>query len=281
MTWVEEYRRGLGLSRAQFAAAITRKLGGRGEGRAVIPAALITILEEQNGARTHPRLMTIIARACGATKEQRDQFLHPSRRDWPYLHQAAQVTEKEAHPWRAKPGATTKAARQSAKACANNMRAVVIVDADGVEVARTDSVKAAAARAGMDETTISAHLRRKVSLLGSRCRITYRYADEWDAMTREQRIADILDVSQVGRIQPRHFHPEAVVAVEKDGREAARYTSCYEAAKGEGISQTPIYKRCRRKVKREFSGECVRTYRFAREWDAMSEAARKQDVGAV
>ena len=91
MTWIEAYRQKQGMSREQFAAAVTRELGGTGERRKCVSANLIYLLENWPKCVTHPALITMIAHACGATKAQRDQFLAKERRDYPFRHFPARV----------------------------------------------------------------------------------------------------------------------------------------------------------------------------------------------
>lgn len=72
-----------------------------------------------------------------------------------------------------------------------------------------------------------------------------------------------------------------VVAVDRVGLEVMRFVSIVEAAKKFKTSTEMVSKRCRRKGSAsndEFLAPGV-TFRYAAEWDAMSEDERKQDIG--
>ena len=267
MGWIEAYRRRLGMSREQFAAAITHELGG---GLLTVPANLIYILESRPGAVTSPKLANLIARACGATKAQRDMIVHPSRRGEAYQHSAAAITAKRVSERpaggerRAKPG-----------------RAVVILDRAGNEVARVDSVMAAAALIGASNSTVVERCHRATRQeFGATHVFTCRYADEWDGMTPAARAADMREALARGEAALKRGLNAArpVVAVDRAARELARYASIGDAAAGEHRSQTWIRNRCSHRVNDE---QADRTFRFADEWDGMSKREQMKDVGAA
>jgi ribosome-binding protein aMBF1 (putative translation factor) len=72
-----------------------------------------------------------------------------------------------------------------------------------------------------------------------------------------------------------------IVAVNRQGREVARYDCIAICSEKEGLSDPSIRQRCNRKM---LGGEFVRdraaTYRWADEWDKMTEAQRAADVRA-
>lgn len=278
MTWVEEYRRKVGMNRREFAEAITRKLGGRGDRRVVVTPAILTILEEWPNARTHPRIMNAIARACGATKQQRDQFLHPSRHEWPYVHGEAQVKQTDGHPWRNRPGATTEAARASAAKFAAQSRAVVIVDKAANVVARVPSIKAAADFTGINETCVSDRCKglMRTEFAGDKI-VTCRYADKWDAMTPEQRANNIAAAIKKSKL----YSTRHVVAIDRRGNVRQRYGSTKEAAEAELTSPPSIRLRCLRKLGNEWTKDREVTYRYEDQWDKMTRAQQMRDIGAA
>ena len=278
MTWVEEYRRKVGMNRREFAEAITRKLGGRGDRRVVVTPAILTILEEWPSARTHPRIINVIARACGATKQQRDQFLHPSRREWPYMHGEAQVKQSDGHPWRKHPGATTEAARASAAKFAAQSRAVVIVDKKGEVVARVPSIKAAAEFMGMNETCVSDRCKglTRAEFADGKL-LTCRYADKWDAMTQEQRAGNIAAAIKKSKL----YSTRHIVAIDRRGNVRQRYGSIKEAAEAELTSPPSVRLRCLRKLGNEWTKDREVTYRYEDQWDKMTRAQQMRDIGAA
>ena len=74
--------------------------------------------------------------------------------------------------------------------------------------------------------------------------------------------------------------PRPVVAIDKAGNEAARYDSGFQAAMAAGRSDAMIYKRCARRLAPgayEFNKSDI-TWRYADEWDNMSESARRADI---
>ena len=280
MTWIEEYRRSVGMTRGQFARAITARLG---RGKLKVPETLIYILEVHPHPYTHPKLMQIIAHACGATKAQRDQFIAKQHRDIPYRETSPVLTVEKAHPWRKTPGPTTqkaaKSAAQHVRKCLANCRAVVLVNSKGNVVSRVESVDRAAEALGVGVDTASDRCRGKVVVEFSKTRhLTCRYADEWDAMTETERREMI--ARAVERAGNFIWNAREVVVIDEQGNERGRYGSTYLAADAEFVSQRTVVYHCRRKARKEFQGWIDVTFRYADEWDAMTEAERLKDVGA-
>lgn len=286
MTWVEEYRRKVGMNRREFAAAVTAKLGGRGDRRVVVTPAILTIIEEWPNARTHPRIMNVIARACGATKEQRDQFLHPSRRDYPYAEAVAAVTVKDgaAHPWREKPGATSHAAKMSAVrhmgAMARKMQAreIVIVNRDGMEVQRVAGLEAAGEVLGISGECAAdrCYERTRVEFTAKR-RLTCRFADAWDAMSQDMRQQQM----RIAVARSEENDTKRIVVIDREGNVRARYDSAKECARADYVTPAKVYDRCKRKTADEWCLDNEVTYRYALEWDKMTRAEQLRDIGAA
>lgn len=279
MTWIQQYRESLNMTRGEFARAITRQLGGSGDSRAVVPENLITILEEHPHPVTHPKLMNMIARACGATKEQRDQFLHPSRRGFPYRHSAAALTDKAEHPWRTRPGATSAAAKQSAYSYGR--KPVVVIDRDGHVACRAESLMAAAIWANVSKGTVHDRCMRKIALeFIGRVPYTFRYADDWDSLSPSAKALEIRHALRASAAKGGDRTMEPVVVVNRWGEELNRYPNVHAAMRTEHATRQTIYNRCFRKIDREFTAYHEITYRFASEWDAMTPEQRREDVGA-
>lgn len=71
-----------------------------------------------------------------------------------------------------------------------------------------------------------------------------------------------------------------VVCLDRDGREIARYDSMLDAAQGIGCSCTTIMNHCKRNARDKTDEFCCFgcTFRYAAEWDAMSEKERLTDL---
>ena len=280
MSWIQEYRESIGLTRGQFARAITRQLGGSGDNRIVVPEKLIFMLEEWPKCYTHPRLADMIAAACGATPEQRDMIVaRVHRGKWRGVDGPRVVYELPPTrlPIRA------KAQPMPGDRYAHNNRPVVVIDRAGNEVKRCASGKEAAEFMGLSTTTVysrCAHATPLEFTVG--IPYTCRYAQEWDALTPSAKAASIrMALKNAGdsRTRPKGCNiRRAVVAIDRDGRELARYASIGEAERGEAFNEDCIRNRCNRQVKNEFTGINDSTYRFANEWDAMTPEERLRDV---
>lgn len=277
MNWIQEYRESIGMTREQFAKAINRQLGGTGEFRVTVPVKLIFMLEEWPKCYTHPKLINLIARACGATKAQRDQFLHPCRRDYPYRHSAAAVTERSVNPWCTYPAATTDAAKKSAYAYGR--RPVVIIDRDGHVVHRSESMMAAGIWANVSKNAVADRCMHKTKLeFIGRVPYTFRYADEWDKLSPSARALEIRNALRMSAAKGGDRTMEPIVVVTRWGDELTRYPNVPVAMHTEHVTKNTIYNRCFRKIDREFTAYHETTYRFASEWDAMTPEQRRMDV---
>lgn len=279
MTWIEEYRRKIGMTRQAFAHAVTSKLGGTGERRLTVPANLIYILEVQPHPVTHPRLMNLIARACGATKQQRDQFLNPSRRGFPYAEGVAAVTLRDLPRWE-RPAHTATTAAEAPRKYQAQSRAVVIVNQMGTEIARHGSVREAAEAMGKSESAVSKRITKQLKVeFTATERLTCRYADEWDTMTIQQRQQEMREAAERSGIGvSRHL---GVVVIDAEGNERARYDTAEEAASAEFMTKQSVCDRCKRRIQNDFFGGAEVTFRYSEQWDKMTRAQQLRDIGAA
>lgn len=274
--WIRDFRQAMGMSREAFARAVTWKLGGRGSDALTVTGELIGKLEEMNGCITHPDLADLIAAACGATVEQRDGIVHKRHRGtWPGVGvpllliamRTTQRTEPREHK--------------------GNTRQVVVLDRTGNEVRRFDTLTEAAAFIGISRTSLGQRCRRIIPYewqTGNQ--YTARYADEWDATPPAERLEALpraggLESGRNYENRSRTNVKKPVVMVDRQCRELGRWPSIADAEKGARISDTSISNRCARILKREWTPQFPFTFRFAEEWDAMSEEQRKADVGTV
>lgn len=283
MTWIEAYRTGIGMSRQEFAEAITDQLGRRYRVPAVVSEALIYRLECWQGCITHPKLANLIARACGATPEQRDMIVHKSQRgtwrgvDAPQLKRARE-------PRRPSAPVVCEETRQG-NYTNHPTRSVVVLDRGGNTLARFPSIQTAAAFVGLSTTSVRMrciHKTPREMAEGNAC--TCRYADEWDAMTNEQKRAHIKRAHELA-IETRpgaegQNSPRPVVVIDRQGRTLARYPGIGEAERAEGYTRSVISKRCRHEATDDFVNS-GRTFRYACEWDNMTQEERLRDIGAA
>ena len=273
--WIRDFRQAMGMSREAFARAVTWKLGRSGNGLSTISGALIGILEDRNGAVTHPHLADMIAAACGATVEQRDGIVHKKHRgkwpgvDGPQLLIAVRPTQ-----------------RTEPRVHRGNTRRVVVLDRTGNEVRRFDTLTEAAAFIGITRSGVSQRCRRIVPYEWQTGNLyTARYADEWDTMPPAERLKALprdggLESGRDYRNRARTNLKKPVVMVDRKCRELGRWPSIHDAEKGARVSDTTISNRCARILKREWTPQFPFTFRFAEEWDTMNDEQRRKDVGA-
>lgn len=187
MHWLEKFRTEYvkkdgtkGIDRSVFASQVRR----RGVG---CSAELIFIIE--NGGITHPNIANKIALVAGATAEQRDSMVHEERRGGWQPPKAKRRAEFEKTPQPMAPNVIP-----------DNARRVVMIDICGKEITRFESESAAADAVGCTATTVSNRCRRLTSPGTGEFRFTdctWRFAEEWDAMSEEARMADIENARKI------------------------------------------------------------------------------------
>lgn len=198
MHWLEKFRRRYtkkdgkkGISRAELAAMVKLKHGRCSE-------KLIEILEE--GGITHPNIADQIAKITRATERQRDSMVHDCHRTMPEPPKPKRRAEYKVPPPPVSPGVIPDHARR-----------VVAIDMFGNEVARYESQTAAAAAAGCSTPTVSVRCRRAPTSGKFEFRFfdyTWRFAAEWDAMSPEQRAADIENARRRKKNDGAHDHKQ-------------------------------------------------------------------------
>lgn len=273
--WIRKFREAIGLERDDFARAVTYQLGGRGGDALTVSGELIGKLEEMNDCITHPDLADLIAAACGATRKQRDSIVHKKHRGtWPGVDgprlirggQAAKRTEPTEHK-------------------GGNVRQVVVLDRTGSEVCRFETVSQAASFIGISRSGVSQRCRHLIPFeWQTGCLYTARYADEWDAISPEQRTLETRRTADGGPDFKKRSSTNVkkpVVMVDRQCRELGRWPSVADAGKGSRICTTSVRNRCAHVVKREWTPQFPFTFRFAEEWDTMNDEQRRKDVGAV
>ena len=237
------------MDRLQFASA------------ARVSEALIYILENQNNAVTHPVIATRIAELCGANEAQHGMFVHRKHR--------GRIPPP-------RPGRelmiTSKVRRKGRVRQANGCREVVKLNRKGRVLARYKSLDEAAAREPVSAGGITWRCQRR-TMDEWKDGTTWRYADEWDAMSPAERAQDLRALPHADNRNRR-----AVVMLNREGRVVARYNSIKTAATDAAAPCTVIARRCARQIEgNEFKARGV-TWRYADEWDTMSPAAKAADM---
>lgn len=286
VTWIEEFRRQHNLSRLELSRIVK------------VSPELICILEEWPRAVTHPKLANRLAAACGATPAQRDGIVNKIHagtwepdRSQKYAVRAANYLKKRAEARAALERAREKAeaaARERARAAelaatrkygGAQKRRVVLIDREGNVLKVYESVKAAAEGEKWTDANISQKCRRAVADEFRFSDTTFRYADEWTAMTPAQRRADLnmsaMNAQRGRQGQRRVGRP--VVCLDRDGTVLKRYGSIMEASDREKCTKSMIFRRANRQAGREFRYMDI-TFRYADEWDAMTPAQQIADI---
>lgn len=305
--WITEYRKKLGMNTLEFAHAVSM-LGAREHPSVRCSEPLLILLENRKGAVTHPRIANLLARACGATPKQRDMIVNAKHRGtWDGLekrddggpHPALRATfpkgessegeaSKSRHyakgsPWGRLPAATTDKARKAfSDGKGQSGRTVVAVNIVGHVVKRYDSAVNAAAHMGFSETAVKNRCNHAVKCeFGPGRQVTFRWADEWERKSRGEQLLDVTD----GAVENEKSHTKGqgkeVVVIDRYGHERGRYPSLHTAANAEEEDVMTVRARCRGKIKFEFQAGRDTTYRYAAEWDAMDEHAKRADLLAA
>lgn len=189
MHWLEKFRRKIinkdgkrGISREELASVVKLKHGK-------CSATLIEIIE--SGGVTQVNIADRIAAIAGATKAQRDSMVHESRRNGWMPPQPKRRAELEMKPQ-----------PLCLDVIPDHARRVVQIDMFGNEIARFESGLAAANASGCSSATVSVRCNRGLSSGTGEFRNrdhTWRFAEEWDAMSHEERADDILKARTIQR----------------------------------------------------------------------------------
>ena len=173
--WIEEYRNREGLELYELAEKVNKY---RREydpfSCGIVSDQLLHILERSRNAVTHPRIANAIAEVCGATPEQRDMIVHK-------IHRGT---------WEpTRPGEREKVDVSKPKI---GYKPVVKVDRYGNIIDRYESLTDAVRYEAHRENSIRDRCKRRIDQeFTPQTPYTYRYADEWDNMTDEERLRDV------------------------------------------------------------------------------------------
>ena len=205
--WLREYRESAKLELDEFARVVnTYRRLAKMPVNGIVSNTLVHILEVDDKTVTHPNLADAIAAVCGATPEQRDSIVSEQYRGtWKPGANDKRLVDKAI--WKAvgKISSDIDAGafmRQTAKKSTNRvdnrscvlLRTIAKVDMYGHIIETYDTVVQAGKANNIGEKFIRNRCKRKVKDTppsGIKPMFTFRYLDEWDKMTIEQRLADL------------------------------------------------------------------------------------------
>lgn len=221
--WITDCRERMGLELYQLQQRVNsyiHKMSNPIE--ATISGELIHMLEVDKNAVTHPRIANAIAIMCDATQEQRDMIvadIHKGKWVGPTEQEKeladnikAMWDEYDIKEYFKKKGQTQQTQQETStqeqlstnSPLPKNRKEIVKVDRTANVVARYKSIKAAVKAEYPTSTHIiiarrRRQLKREFSVEnmnikhnnGTPVNYTFRYAEEWDNMTRDQQIMDI------------------------------------------------------------------------------------------
>ena len=217
--WIQEYREREKLELWQFQQRVNeygKRLKEPFYG--TISAQLIHMLEVDKNAVTHPRIANAIATLCEATPNQRDLIVaEPHKGNW---NGPTQNESRIAEIVNAKifvkgidyhKTVTVSGTPEKQKPyIPNTTKPVVKIDVLGNVVKRYDGAKQASLHEPVEKGAIKRRCQRYVKKEFVRyfngqgsCpkKYTFRYADEWDKMTEDERAADMKRALEAETVQ--------------------------------------------------------------------------------
>lgn len=170
MHWLEQWRREHQMSKKTLADQV-----GASE-------ALIDILENQHKGITHPKIADAIADYTGATPQQRDSIVHKK-------HHGTYKPKK-------KPVKKVSAEKNRPEKMRNGppKREILLLNEGGVIMRRCMGLEESAMAVSCTMTTVRNRCSRLMSPSVNEFLpygVTFRYADEWEAMTEVEQIMDM------------------------------------------------------------------------------------------
>ena len=272
--WITDFREKYGLTLEQLGAAI-RRVGAKKHPPARVSDILLENLETKRGYKTVPGLADLIAETCGATPAQRDELvLKQYRGTWKGTGKP-KLAERRPAPMAPLPPQGGKKPAVKKKYHDGHNRQVLAIDRNGNVVHRYASLQNAWGLTGINPSTI--RKRCYGDIKGDEFRIygfTFRYADEWDSLTEDQRRAEVARAAASLSERP-DGNKQAVVAIDREGN-VYRFDTLRDASMMTGDSPPAISQHIHGERKRTIFSWRGFAYRRAEDWDAMSEAARQE-----
>lgn len=190
--WIEEFRMRYNLDRYEFARRV-RVLGARKRPDRPIGCteALVYMLERSSRPVTHPNIANLLAEACGATAEQRDSIVAKKwRGEWKGdgIPRCLKGCEWALGKAKEKIEPMPKVSWRHGVA---GRRSIVKIDANGNVLERYVSLTQATALCGQSMNSIGERARKCVRNEFIPGGHSFRFAEEWDKLTPEERRKDM------------------------------------------------------------------------------------------
>lgn len=277
--WLSDFRKQFGLELETLGYYI-RQEGGKRNPPLRVSDELLYKLERLKGFRTVPKLADLIAEACGATAEQRDQLvLEQYRGTWKPKEGNGKGNDLFRHGWtlryafgHAVPPAKGEG-RKGLTAAEGRRKPVVCVDRLGDVLARYVSIENAAAETGLSRDAIADRVSRKITANEFQlCGTTFRFEEEWKAMGPQQRIKDAQRTLN-GRSIVGMCRARPVTVITPKGQ-VLQYNSVLAAATATGQVPGSVATRCQMNRPMRNGNLGGNLYLYTEKWNAMSAEAR-------
>lgn len=282
--WITDFRERFGISLEQLGAQI-RKLGAKQDPPLRVSDVLLERLETEPNFRTVPALADLIAEACGATAKQRDALvLEKYRGTWkpPRRRKAVEPKPTPCPPGAVDPPparpAPTPAQRPVvfSRGSGGGARQVVKLNRQGVELARYRSCGYASAICGCSEKLVQARCHRRYRFDEfTTYGYTFRFAEEWDAMSPADQAEDL---SRHAGVKAPRFggHGAQMVTVISRHGQVRDYDSIKQAAAACGIGYALLQKQLYTAWQSPVPGTEIDGVRFifTSEWDELDDGMR-------
>ena len=190
--WIEDFRNRYNLERHEFARRV-RVLGARKRpGRPIgCSESLVYLLERSSKPVTHPNIADLLAEACGASAEEWDSIVRPKWRGrWrgDGVPRCLKGCEWTAGKSGSLPGPVDQPHWRHGEA---GRREIVKIDANGEVLERYVSLTYATAVLGQSMNSIGERARKCVRNEFAPKGYSFRFAEEWDGMSPEERKRDL------------------------------------------------------------------------------------------
>ena len=233
MHWLKEFRLNyikkndvVGISREELARMVQRKGVG-------CSAVLIGIIE--GGGITHPNIADKIAAVAGASKTQRDSMVNEVHRGKGNYKPPKMKPQQPGHIRPMAPGYVGV-----------NARPVVMLDRNAVIIGKYASEREAALAAQCSVSVVGSRCNRKVPGRNnefSACGYTFRWLNEWEGMSVEERIEDMRRAEKKISLSAK-----PVVMLDRNAAVCGCFETIGAAASAAYCDDNTVVYRCNRKV---------------------------------
>lgn len=269
--WLTDYRAQYGLTLEQLGSMI-RRAGRRKDPELWCSDLLLYRLETDPKFRTVPKLADLIAEVCGATAQQRDELvLERYRGKWKPPRRRKQVKAAPYEkPKAVEPPKKTRCPAEFVpqKPALKVAHEVVRLNRDGQELGRYASVSRASLNSLATSDQIISRCARRYTLDEFKAfGYTFRYAEEWDCMTEDERRKDLARTDNIKGDRGGNRRSQMVTVIDSKGH-AVDYDNVAIAAVNVGLGYAAAYKRLRRAQDRPIHADRTKglTLMYTRDW---------------